>query len=136
MKFALMHWRMRRGILLSSLSLLLCASASVVAQNPQPIESGKFRLHKFEQLIGEENYTIKRDGDSLVVTSTFQFTDRGRRVPLASELRTRPDLTPASFNIKGNVSRFSTIDSSVEIKDRSATVREDKATRQAAVPER
>ena len=36
-------------------------------QQSAPIEQGKFRLHKFEQPIGEENYQItRRDGDSRV----------------------------------------------------------------------
>ena len=118
--------------LLSSLLLLLVAAPSVLAQTPQPIESGKFRLHKFEQPIGEETYTITRDGDSLVVRSTFEFTDRGRRVPLTAELRTRQDLTPESFNIKGSVSRFSTIDSSVEIKGQDR----DDSRRQRHAPSR
>src|SRR5258705_10365454 len=133
MTLALIQSRTRRSILISSLLLVL--SLTAFAQAPQPIESGKFRLHKFEQPIGEENYTIKSDGDSLVVTSTFQFTDRGTRVPLNAELRLHSDLTPESFNIKGSVSRFSTIDSSVDIKAVRAVVRERKATRQANVPE-
>lgn len=126
--------RARRALLFSL--LLLLAGVRAPAQTPQPIESGKFRLHKFEQPIGEESYTVTRDGDSLVVSSNFEFTDRGRRVPLTATLRTRQDLTPQSFNIKGSVSRFSTIDSSVEVGEKSATVREETATRQANLAER
>jgi hypothetical protein len=47
--------RIPRALLLSVL-LLLVGHASAGAQTPQPIESGKFRLHKFEQPIGEETY--------------------------------------------------------------------------------
>ena len=133
MKIDLLFSRTQRALLLSLL-LLLVASASVLAQTSQPIESGKFRLHKFEQPIGEETYTIRQDGDSLVVRSTFAFTDRGSRVPLTAELRTAKDLTPENFFINGKVSRFSTIDSSIEIKAGSATIREGKDTRQTAVP--
>ena len=127
--------RAQRAFLFSFL-LLLVAGAGTLAQTPQPIESGKFRLHKFEQPIGEETYTVTRDGDSLVVSSTFEFTDRGTKVPLSAELRAAQDLTPETFKIKGRVSRFSTINSSVEIKGKSATIREDKDTRQLAVPDR
>src|SRR6266851_1603142 len=127
--------RAQRAFLFSFL-LLLVAGAGTLAQTPQPIESGKFRLHKFEQPIGEETYTVTRDGDSLVVSSSFEFTDRGTKVPLSAELRAAQDLTPETFKIKGRVSRFSTIDSSVEIKGKSATIREDKDTRQLAVPDR
>src|SRR5258705_8359136 len=126
--------RIPRALFLSVL-LLFVAQGSASAQTSQPIESGKFRLHKFEQAIGEETYTITRDGDSLVVKSTFEFTDRGSRVPLTAELRTGPDLTPQTFNIKGKVSRFSTIDSAIEIKAKNASIREDKDTRQMSVPE-
>lgn len=124
----------RRAALLFSL-LLLVISVEASAQIRQA-ESGTFRLHKFERPIGEETYAIKRDGISLVVTMDFKFTDRGTPVPLTAELRTRQDLTPQSFNIKGSVSRFSTIDSSVTMNDKTATIRVDKDTRQAAVPER
>jgi imidazolonepropionase-like amidohydrolase len=120
--------------LLASLFVLL--AGSVVLAQTQPLETGKFRLHKFEQPIGEESYTIRRDGDSLVITANFEFTDRGTEVPLTAVLRTRQDLTPLNFSIKGSVSRFSTIDSSVDIKDNTATIREDTNTRQSAVPER
>jgi len=126
--------RIPRALFLSV--LLLLVAQGVGAQTPQPIESGKFRLHKFEQPIGEETYTITRVGDSLVINSNFEFTDRGRKVPLSATLKTRQDLTPESFNIKGSVSRFSTIDSSVEINGNSATIREDKNTHQATTPER
>lgn len=121
-----------RALLLSL--LLLVTSTGALAQTTQPVESGKFRLHKFEQPIGEETYTIARSGDSLVVKSTFEFTDRGRKVPLSAELRTAADLTPQSFSIKGSVSRFSTIDSSVEINAGSASIRVDKETRQLKTP--
>src|ERR1044071_1081251 len=75
------------------------------AQTPKPdaaqsIESGEFRLHKFEQAIGTESYTVAREGDSLVVRSTFEFTDRGTKVPLTATLRARQDLTPQSLEIK------------------------------------
>lgn len=133
MNIAANHSFVLRRLLLSLL-LLSVAGASALAQTPQPIESGKFRLHKFEQPIGEESYTVTRDGGSLVVKSTFEFTDRGRRVPLSAELRTASDLTPQKFNIKGSVSRFSTIDSSVEINGGIATIREDQTTRQVPDP--
>ncbi len=121
--------------------LLLALSPTAGAQtratsSPRVIESGKFRLHKFEQPIGEESYVITRDGDSLVTRSSFEFTDRGTEVPLTAMLRTRQNLTPESFVIKGNVSRFATIDTSIDVKDGAATIREGKESRQATVPDR
>ncbi|MGA3024330.1 MAG: amidohydrolase family protein [Bryobacteraceae bacterium] len=77
------------------------------------VESGTFRLHKFEQAIGEEKYEVARDGDTLTLTSNFQFRDRGTPVNLASTLRLKPDYTPERLEIKGKTSRFSTIDTTL-----------------------
>src|SRR5215210_7872306 len=107
--------------------------ASPAAAGPSVVESGKFRLHKFEQPIGEETYEVSRDGDSLVVKSHFKFTDRGSSVPLETTLRTKQNLTPVSFEIKGKTARGSTIDTSVEIRSGGAIIREGKEARQVSV---
>jgi len=67
------------------------AVANTIASPQQPtteasgiVEQGKFTLHKFEQAIGQENYEIRRDGDSVVVKMDFKFTDRGTPVPLSA----------------------------------------------------
>jgi imidazolonepropionase-like amidohydrolase len=77
------------------------------------VESGTFRLHKFEQAIGEEKYDVARDGDALTLTSSFHFRDRGSSVDLTSTLHLKPDYTPERLEIKGKTSRFSTIDSTL-----------------------
>jgi imidazolonepropionase-like amidohydrolase len=122
-----------KSTLLLSVFLLLLVHSSGYSQTP--IEKGTFKLHKFEQSIGQETYTITRDGDSLVVESKFEFTDRGSKVPLSATLRTSQSLTPLSFSIKGNISRISTIDDSVEVKGKTASIREGKDTREAPAPE-
>jgi imidazolonepropionase-like amidohydrolase len=127
------------GYGLLSLAFVLALAAQARSQNAAGaavVESGKFRLHKFEQPIGEETYEVAREGDSLVVKSHFKFTDRGSPVPLETTLRTKQNLTPESFEIRGKTSRGSTIDTSVEIEGDSATIREGKETRRAAVPAR
>ena len=58
--------------------------AQTSAQTSAAVESGKFRLHKFQQEIGEETYEIARTGDSLLVKSNFKFTDRGTPVSLTA----------------------------------------------------
>jgi imidazolonepropionase-like amidohydrolase len=136
--------RLRRNVVPAALLTLLLLISSAFAANAQaqnqanasssPLESGKFRLHKLELPIGEESYEIVRDGDSLVTRSSFEFTDRGRRVPLSATLRTRQDLTPENFEIKGSVSRFSTIDSAVGVSDNKLSIREGKETRSVPVP--
>ena len=102
----------------------------------QPIEKGKFILHKVVRPIGEETYEITREGDSLVTHSSFQFTDRGTKVPLETTLRTGSDLVPQHFEIKGQTSRMSRIDASVDIASGKATIRDNKASHDATVPAR
>src|SRR5436305_11115573 len=102
----------------------------------QTVESGKFRLHKFQQAIGEESYEVTRDGDALVMTSEFKFTDRGSPVPLKTSLRTRQDLTPLAYEIKGKTSRLSDIDTAIEVNGKTAKIREGKQTREAAAADR
>ncbi len=79
------------------------------------IERGKFTLHKFEQPIGQETFEIRRDGDSLAVKVDFKFVDRASPVPLAVTFRSAQDLTPQSFEIKGQTARSASIDESVTI---------------------
>ncbi len=108
--------------LFSLLSLVVAAISPVVAAPQQSapdssaiVEQGKFTLHKFEAPIGEETYEIRRDGDSLAVKMDFKFTDRGSPVPLSASFRAAPDLTPQSFEIKGQTARPVSIDEAVTI---------------------
>ena len=116
--------------------LLLAISPAALRAQPSAsgTETGKFRLHKFEQPIGEETYNITREGSTLTLKSDFLFTDRGTKVPLTATLRTAEDYTPQSFVIKGNTSRLSEIDSAVEVAGEMATVRQEKQSRDVTVP--
>ncbi|HVG91834.1 MAG TPA: hypothetical protein VNB54_10135, partial [Alphaproteobacteria bacterium] len=76
-------------------------------------EQGVFNLHKFEQLIGKETYTLTPSQAGVILKSVFKFTDRGTPVPLAATLTMEKDLTPRDFQIKGKISRFSSIEDSV-----------------------
>jgi hypothetical protein len=111
---------------------IACCPGSVVSaqtseQTSEPkldvVEQGKFRLHKFEQPIGEETYQITRDADALVVKMDFKFTDRGSEVPLAATFRSAQDLTPREFEIKGKPARPVEIDQTVEIHDDKVRLR-------------
>jgi imidazolonepropionase-like amidohydrolase len=98
------------------------AVANTIASPQQPttdasgiVEQGKFTLHKFEQAIGQENYEISRDGDSVVVKMDFKFTDRGSPVPLTATFRGALDLTPQAFEIKGQTARPVSIDEAITV---------------------
>ena len=125
-----------RGLVCFSLLLFICSSFVLFAQTTSPAnETGKFTLHKFEQPIGEETYTIAHDGGSLTLKTDFAFTDRGTKVPLSATLKAADDYTPQSFIIKGNTSRMSDIDSDVELNGSNATIRQGKDTRSVAAPQ-
>jgi len=110
--------------------VLLLAATSLLAQT----ETGRFRLHKFEQAIGEETYMITRAGDGLELSADFQFTDRGGKVPLKASMKAAADYTPRSFEISGKTSRSSTIDDTVTVNGRNAQIREGKQTKEASAP--
>ncbi|HEY6765207.1 MAG TPA: hypothetical protein VI386_10565, partial [Candidatus Sulfotelmatobacter sp.] len=120
-----------------ALSLVLCSSLllSQTALSPSDVvEHGKFRLHKFEQPIGEETYQTSRDGDSLVTKIDFKFTDRGSDVPLAVTFRSAQDLTPQVFEIKGKTARSAEIDQTVEVQKNKVRLRNRTQWTDAAVP--
>ncbi len=123
----------RSAVCLGLLALtpaILCSQATTASA-----DTGRFRLHKFEQPIGEETYTITRDADNLTLKSDFEFTDRGTKVPLTATLQAAVNYTPQSFVIKGSTSRMSTIDTDVEINGAQATIRQGTDTRTVAAPQ-
>jgi hypothetical protein len=114
---------MRRGtIAVLALCLVAFAAAAAIsfsifpsarARAGETSEEGIFRLHKFEQPIGQESYSIKKDGDELQLSVTFHFNDRGQDVPLSAFVRMSSDLTPRSMEIHGDMARGTHIDDTV-----------------------
>jgi imidazolonepropionase-like amidohydrolase len=93
------------------------------------LRKGIFILHKFQQPIGKEHYSVIAFGDSIQLNSDFKFNDRGRDVPLHTTLVSHKAGTPNYFVSKGKTSRFSTVDSEVRIINKdSASVRVDAKT--------
>ena len=117
----------RSNIRLQLILILIWSTLAVCGfaqQSEAPaLEQGKFTLHKFEQAIGEESYLIRRDGDSVVATIDFKFTDRGSAVPLSTTFRAAEDWTPQAFEIKGKTARPVTIDQSVSVKGGAIALR-------------
>ena len=104
------------------------------AQNAQ-VEEGKFRLHKFEQAIGEESYQITKEGAGLAVKADFKFKDRGTEVPLAASFHGKSDLTPTKFEIKGKNSRLTTLDRAVEVNGEQIRARDREEWKEGETPE-
>jgi len=89
------------------------------ARADETAEQGTFRLHKFEQPIGQESYAMKKDGDELQLSVSFHFNDRGQDVPLSAFVRLSRDLSPRSMEIHGDMARGTPIDDTVLVeKDR------------------
>ena len=108
--------QLRVSLLTILLSGLL--SLGVDAQSSQGTQTtGTFILHKFQQAIGKETYTLVKAADSLIIRSSFGFTDRGRDVPLETTIVTDLSGNPIYFKTNGNTSRSSVIDSEVRIKN-------------------
>ncbi len=76
--------------------MLVCVSGWAQTDVQAP-EQGVFNLHKFEQLIGKETYTLTRTPNEVTLKSDFKFTDRGTPVPLTTSLTMEKDLTPRDF---------------------------------------
>ncbi len=96
---------------------------AAAAKAPE-IEEGKYRLHKFEQPIGEEDYEVTQDASGLAVQMHFKFTDRGQTVPLEAAFHSRSDFSPVAFEIKGQTSRISNIDDAVDVQADQVRVRD------------
>lgn len=121
---------MRPYLSLAIISSLLFSGLAFAAP-----ESETFRLHKFAQPIGRETDSISHQHKTVELQSTFEFTDRGTKVPLKATLRFSRDGTPSFFSISGSTSRSSTIDVAVTISRHSANVRDGNSShRIAAVP--
>ena len=135
-----MKLRLRVVRIFSLLAACGLLATSVYGQQPATasagnvVEQSSFRLHKFEQPIGQETYTIEQRDHSLLVSSNFKFTDRSTDVPLTATLKLADDLAPTAFEIKGKNSRLTTIDDAVAIEGDTVHVREGKATHDVARP--
>ncbi|HYL45898.1 MAG TPA: amidohydrolase family protein [Candidatus Limnocylindrales bacterium] len=115
-------------------ALALAVPSAAPQAGAEATEQGKFVLRKFEQAIGEETYTVTRNGDRFDAKINFKFTDRGRAVPLEATLQTATDLTPQNFEIKGNTSRLTTIDDEVDVQGDRVRLRNREKWSDAAKP--
>src|SRR5258705_2876518 len=105
--------------------LFLLLTAWTISSMAQTPDSTTFLLHKFAQNIGKESYTLRHTDSGLEYNVVFKFTDRGTPVPLSARLAVTKDFEPLSLFIKGNTSRFSTINDSIRIQGRRAGIRLD-----------
>src|SRR5215208_115529 len=89
-----------RSTVIAFLWACLFFSFSVPA-NAQRVGRGKFIFYDTKQVAGEESYEITREGDALVLKSSFALKLLEAEKPLTATLRVRKDLTPERFEIAG-----------------------------------
>jgi imidazolonepropionase-like amidohydrolase len=111
------------------------AVGSRPASQAAPVEEGEFRLHKFEQPIGQETYQIQQIGAIQILTSDFKFKDRFTEVPLTTRLEFTSDGTPQKLEIKGKTARPVAIDDTLTIQDDKIHIRQGKAERDEPRPD-
>lgn len=106
------------------LVLSILSSVVVFAQVGAPVaDTGSFVLHKFQQAIGRETYTVVKSGTTITYKVDFSFTDRSTKVALQATMTTVPQLEPRALWIKGKTSRITRIDDSVTIQGGQAHIK-------------
>src|SRR5581483_11487170 len=110
------------------------AQAATPDRPSDPVETGKFHLHKFGQEIGLEQYRIVKEGKAYRLTSEFKFVDRGTAVPLQTDLRYAPDLSGLQLNLKGKIARGADIDDTVDASGTRIAIRQGEQRREESKP--
>src|SRR6267143_5834007 len=90
----------------------------------QAIERGKFRIYETKQIRGEETYEISRTQNGLMIEAKIDlpFVGEEKKSWLTASLRTKNDLTPELFEIRGVRPLEVDIDTSITVKEKIATV--------------
>ena len=122
---------------LVSLIMLLWIGSALAATpdaSSEPLETGTFHLHKFEQDIGVEQYRIVKEGADYRLTSEFKFVDRGTAVLLATDLVYAPDLSGLRLTLKGKIARGTDIDAAVDAGGQRIVIRQGEQQTQERKP--
>ncbi len=106
---------------------LFCNISLLHAQKPEAsfADSGTFLLHKFEQNIGKEKYTVSKSDGNTFYNVNFKFVDRGSPVPLKAIFKLNAAMEPTGLYLKGNTSRLSSINDSIVINQKTARIKVD-----------
>ena len=105
------------------------APAVARAQVPAPTDSATFLLHKFEQRIGQETYHLTRTAQAHTYDVRFRFVDRSSPVALRANIIVTPAGEPLRLAVKGQTSRFSSINDTISMTNGQARIRVDDAVR-------
>ncbi|GAA4335528.1 hypothetical protein GCM10023184_30400 [Flaviaesturariibacter amylovorans] len=94
---------------------MFCAATATAQRTALP-DSGRFLLYLWYKPVGEETYTVTRQGGQRLIDVRFQYEDRGTRVPMESRLELSDRFALRSFTLTGKPGRFSVINDSFSTK--------------------
>ena len=96
--------------------------ADTLTASPNAVEGQRtLGLFLLEHRVGEERYSTEARGDTNVLTSHFEYVDRGTKIALDTTLTyTSKDFTPLSFESHGRSYRYFSVDTSVPNVTRTA----------------
>ena len=100
------------------------------------VEQGTYLLHRRQFLIGEENYTITKSANYLIINSSSKELERSTTSNAKCELRSKADFTPVSYELSRETSNTllkPPKDLSVKIKNGEATIIEGGVIRKMVV---
>src|SRR2546423_6936237 len=134
----------RYECILIGLSLVIAANLTHAnfRNAPHPssaglIESGKIRFYETKQIRGEETYQINQSaGGELVlqVKTDMPFAEQDKKPLVNVTLRTRKDFTPESFAIKGPTLLEIEEDTSINVRENTASVQDRGQNNSITVP--
>jgi imidazolonepropionase-like amidohydrolase len=123
------YWKAVLIVILGTLSQAQDQHKAAIA------EKGSLTLYLLLHPIGEETYEVVGGPDNtLVMNTSFEYSDRGRKRTVAATMRMKPDFSPLFLEVQSKSSPNSTTVSSAEIHSPSATVREDESSREIKLP--
>lgn len=126
--------RWNRPLLASALAL---AALSMAPLHAQTVEQGEFVLFKYQQRVGSEEYTVRRDSaGGWETTARAALSFLGLDAPLDAVIRTGADGAPVFYQAKGRTSTLTSTDVEVTVSGGRATVLRGGSSAEVAVPPR
>lgn len=126
--------RWNRLLLASALALTALAAAPLHAQT---VEQGEFVLLKYQQPVGTETYTVRRDSaGGWVTTARATLSFLGLDAPLDAVMRTDANGSPVYYQAKGRTSTLTSTDVEVTVNGGRATIRGGGSPVEVTVPRR
>ena len=104
------------------LLLVLLCSCLVNAQNSNLPEKDRFVLYLWYKQVGEETYKTTQLNDQRLIDISFNYEDRGTKVPMESHVSLTENFAPIRYTVLGKTGRFSVIKDSIVVEGNKLSV--------------